>query len=142
MVPCIFSSININHVVAELNCKFCLFADDFRLFLATAISKSNYSVSHSILQRDINTLYSTSSSWGLSFLVGKCARMNFCRNFLDAPVPLPHFMRNQTIQDVDNHKDLGVRVDSSLKVSLACKGNYWLGWRHWFQYFQGYPLQI
>lgn len=44
--------------------------------------------------------------------------MNFCRNFLYAPAPLPYFIGNQPIQDVDNYKDLGVRVDSSLKFHL------------------------
>lgn len=70
------------------------------------------------LQNDINLLHETSCSWGLSFSVGKCVRMNFCRNFHNAPIPLPYFIDDQPIKDVDNHRDLGVRVDASLKFHL------------------------
>ena len=108
----------INHVVSQLSCKFCLFADDLKLYLASSRTKSDYLLSHMNMQSDINLLYRTSVSWGLSFSFGKCVRMNFCRNFLDAPVPPPYFIADQPIKDVDNHKDLGVRVDASLKFHL------------------------
>lgn len=110
--------IYINHVVSQLSCKFCLFADDLKLYLASSISKSDYLISHYNLQKDIDLLYNTSSSWGLSFSVSKCVRMYFCRNFYDVPIPLPYHINNEPIKDVDNHKDLGVRVDTSLKFHL------------------------
>ena len=44
--------------------------------------------------------------------------MNFCRNVLNAPVPLPYFIADQPIKDVNNHKNLGVRVDASIKFHL------------------------
>ena len=113
--------IYINYVVSQLSCKFCLFADDLKLYLASSRSKSEYASSHMKLQNDINLLHRTSVSWGLSFSVGKCVRMNFCRNFLDAPVPISYFIADQPIKDVDNHKDLGVRVDNSLKFHLHIK---------------------
>ena len=108
----------INHVVSQLSCKFCLFADDLKLYLASSLSKSDNSYSHISLQSDINLLHRISSSWGLSFSVGKCARINFCRNFHNIPVLLPYFIGDQPIKDVNNHKDLGVRVDASLKFHL------------------------
>lgn len=110
--------IYINHVVSGLTCKFCLFADDLKLFLASVISKSDHFISHLHLQRDINLLFNTSRSWGLSFSIGKCVRMNYCKSFQDASVLLQYFIGEQSILDVDNHKDLGVRIDSSLKFHL------------------------
>lgn len=44
--------------------------------------------------------------------------MQFCRNFLDAPVLQPYFIADQPIKDANSHKGLGVQVDASLKFHL------------------------
>ena len=115
----------INHVVSQLTCKFCLFVDDLKLYLASSLSKSDYLSSHDTLQSNINLLHRTSSSWGLSFSLHKCVRMNFHRNFLDAPVPMPYFIGDHPIEEVETHKDLGVRVDTSLKFHLHVREIAW-----------------
>lgn len=111
----------VNHVVDGLNSNFCLFADDLKLYLASPMVRSgkdglvNF---QNILQHDIDLLYSRSSSWGLSFSVGKCARLNFCRNFNDVSRLQQYFIGNQPIPNVSCYRDLGVKVDISLKFHL------------------------
>ena len=89
-----------------------------KLFLASVISESDHFISHLHLQRDINLLFNISRSWGLSFSYSKCARMNFCWSFQDTPALLQHYIGEQPVLYVDNHKDLGVRIDSFLKFHL------------------------
>ena len=61
--------IYVNHVVSQLNCKFMIFADDTKLYLAHS---DNLPASQSYLQADIDTLVRTGSSWGLVMNTAKC----------------------------------------------------------------------
>ena len=122
---------------------FSLFAINLKLYLASSSSKSDHLLSHTSLQRDINLLHRTSSSWGLSFSVMKSVRMNFCRKFLDAPVPSPHFLADQRITDVASHKDLEVQINTWPTIHLRVRD---IGGkatqRYLLFYFEMYSLLI
>lgn len=111
-----FLFIYITHVVSSLNYKFCLFADEHKLFLASVISKSEHLISYLHLEGYIDILFNTSISWGCFFSSGKYVRMNSCRNFPDTAVLLLFFTGEQPILVVNNLKDLGVRIDFSSQV--------------------------
>ena len=59
--------IYINHVVEGISAKFCLFADDLKLYLAFPHDKLKFQDGCASMQRDINLLSARSSSWGLKF---------------------------------------------------------------------------
>lgn len=46
--------VNTNHIGSHLCCKFCLFADNLKLYLTSSLSKSDDLLSHNMLQCDIN----------------------------------------------------------------------------------------
>ena len=78
-------SIFINFVTDGLDSKFCLFADDLKLYLAVP---SNEAPSV-LLQSNITILNERSSSWGLDFSQTKCRVMRFARRkFTHLPPPL------------------------------------------------------
>ena len=70
--------IYVNHVVAHLNTKYMIFADDVKLYLA---HENELSTSQQALQTDIDTLVATSSSWGLHMNASKCV----CTRFSPGP---------------------------------------------------------
>lgn len=107
--------IHFNHAVSGFNCKFCLFVDDLFIF-SPVVLESDHFISHLHLQSSNNLLFHTSRSWGLSFSLGKCLRMNFCLQ--DAPVLLQYFIGEQSILDAENHKVIRVKINSSLKFHL------------------------
>ena len=110
LAPTLFS-IFINFVTDGLDSKFCLFADDLKLYLAVS---SNEAPSV-LLQSNITTLNDRSSSWGLDFSQTKCRVMRFARKkFTQLPPPL-YYLNGEQVEIVTNHRDLGVIVDSSLK---------------------------
>lgn len=91
------------------------FCHDLKLYLA---SLSLIIYSHINLQGDINLFHRTSTvAHGVSFSIGKCVCINYCRNFLNAPVPFPCFIADQHVKDIASHKNLGVGVDVSLKFT-------------------------
>ena len=104
--------IYINYVVEGLESVCLLFADDLKLCL-TGGSKSGR-----VLQDDINLLYDRSQSWGLSFSIQKCACLSFCRLRFDAPQRSQYYLGGDPIPNVDDFRDLGIRIDSSLKFHL------------------------
>ena len=59
----------INHVVHDLRSKYCLFADDLKLYIASTCS--SYSLSSDILQCDLKTVHDRRISWGLPFSADK-----------------------------------------------------------------------
>ena len=107
--------IYINFVTDGLGSKFCFFADDLKLYLADCYMSSPLGDAHSVLQEDIDLLYARSSSWGLSFSVYKCARLHFHRQFAILPPVASYFLGNQSIPEASEFRDLGVKVDVSLK---------------------------
>ena len=69
--------IYVNNVVSGLRCKYKIFADDIKLYLSsTPIPPGSGMLD---LQRDIDLLVNTASSWGLIMNVSKCACLRFGR---------------------------------------------------------------
>ena len=64
--------IYINHVASNLCCKYKIFADDLKIYMSIDHGTS-YQRDTSAFQRDIDTLCSTSKSWGLYMNSKKCA---------------------------------------------------------------------
>ena len=106
--------IYVNHVVANLKCKFMIFADDIKLYLT---HQSDLPFPEEILQMDIDTLVETGASWGLLLNVDKCKCMRFSPSSreLHPSGPSPYNISSDPIDFVAKHKDLGVIIDSSLK---------------------------
>ena len=70
-----------------------------------------------VLQDDIDTLVSTSRSWGLIMNVSKCVCIRFCSRSHAVPYEgfSPYTVGTEHINFVSSHSNLGVRVDRSLK---------------------------
>ena len=104
----------VNNVVANLNCKFMIFADDIKLYLA---HHSDLPFPQEVLQSNINLLVETSASWGLMMNVDKC----FCIRFSPGsrgryqPGSSPYSIGPNAISLAYKHKDLGLIIDGSLK---------------------------
>ena len=68
----------INHITADLNSKYMIFADDLKLYLKFS-QPANTANAIAELQRDIDKLYQTATSWGLVFCSEKCVNIRFKR---------------------------------------------------------------
>lgn len=104
----------VNAVVSGISSKFCLFADDLKLYLASSRGVYDELVVDS-LQADLDMIFAKSRSWGLEFSVNKCCCMRFCRRFSDRPDLHAYSIGGSFIENVSFHKDLGVLIDDSLK---------------------------
>ena len=107
----------INHITANLPCKFTIFADDLKLYIQCPKSYFSPGSPHFIveLQECIDLLYRTATSWGLRFAPDKCVHLRFCRSTIINPYPHVYTINNVPIKQVNKHKDLGVVVDNNLK---------------------------
>ena len=110
LAPTLFS-IFINFVTDGLDAKFCLFADDLKLYVAV----SSNDAPSTLLQSSINILNDRSSSWGLNFSQTKCRVMRFARKKFDNLPPPVYYLNGAQVEVVSKHRDLGITVDSSLK---------------------------
>ena len=120
----------INFVVSSLSCKFKIFADDIKLYLAFD-SLSPTHEDFSVLQADVDQLVRTSAAWGLKMNSDKCVVIRFAPK--SSPLPFsglsPYKIDDEYIKFVTCHSDLGVCVDRSLKFhehirrSVAVVGN-------------------
>ena len=104
----------VNHVVANLSCKFMIFADDIKLYLA---HQSDLPFPQEVLQSNIDKLVETSASWGLQMNVDKCFCMRFAPSSraLYQAGPSPYSIGPNAISYALKHKDLGIIVDNTLK---------------------------
>ena len=76
-----------------------------------------------VLQDDVDLLYARSRSWGLSFSVNKCARLNFKRGN-SLPSVQTYFLGGNSIPNLNQYRDLGVMVDTSLRFHLHIREIY------------------
>ena len=107
--------IYINHIAANLTCRYKIFADDLKIYACVHHRSSpDHSPSMADVQSDIDTLYDTSLSWGLKMNPKKCAVLRFSREFAEL-TPAVYFMNGTVIPPVKSHVDLGVQVDTDLK---------------------------
>ena len=67
-----------------------------------------------LLQEDLNKLVSWGKTWQMSFNVSKCKTMHIGSS------KLCYSMDNTILVTVDEEKDLGVVISSSLKPSSQC----------------------
>ena len=106
----------INFVVSSLSCKFKIFADDIKLYLAFD-SMSPTSDDFTILQTNIDQLVKSSAAWGLMMNVDKCVAMRFAPKSSTLPYSglSPYKINDDYIKFVNCHSDLGVCIDRSLK---------------------------
>ena len=103
--------IYVNHVVADLSCKYSIFADDIKIYLSSTTNNFD-TAGHAQLQGDIDLLVRTSTSWGLKLNSDKCKQLCFGNR----RVPPPTFLvAGAPIETVNSHRDLGVMVDDRLK---------------------------
>ena len=74
-----------------------------------------------VLQTDLDKLTDIAICWNLSLNVGKCVVLRFSRRFAGCNVvgnKFEYMIGNETLEIVENHRDLGVIVDSSLKFHV------------------------
>ena len=92
-----------------------IFADDLKLYFYIPISKLNDANFIEVIQEDINILFNTASSWGLTFAADKCVHLRFARSVQVPVVGSFYNLNGVPIQSRSSHKDLGITVESSLK---------------------------
>lgn len=102
----------VNHICSSLTCNYMMFADDLKLYLQHP-DNSSFLASPD-LQHNINSLASTSASWGLQFAPQKCVHIRFRRG-RDVDVGPLYFLDGVGLRLVDSHKDLGITVDNKLR---------------------------
>ena len=108
--------IYINHIASKLKCSFKIFADDLKIYTSvdrrqSMITQDEYEAQ---VQADIDTLFTTSESWGLHMNSDKCAVLRFSRGLRDTP--RAHYTLNgRCLPTPSSHSDLGVIVDDTLK---------------------------
>ena len=106
----------INHIASKFKCRFKIFADDLKMYASVDNRGRTLSLDEfeAQVQADINTLYTTSESWGLHLNTAKCAVLRFSRG--SRGTPLAHYTLNgHCLPTPTSHGDLGVIVDNSLK---------------------------
>ena len=107
--------IYINHIASDLSSQYKIFADDLKIYACVHHRSSpDDGPTAASMQSDIDTLYRTSSSWGLQMNPKKCAVLRFSRPYSDL-TPAVYHMNGLAIPSVNSHMDLGVLVDTSFK---------------------------
>ena len=107
----------INHVASELTCSHKIFADDLKVFMK--LDKEDPLLSTKNLQKDIDLLHTTASSWGLAMNVQKCAVLCFRRRY-HSQLSTTYTLAGTRIPHVSSYTDLGVVVDDDMKFHEHC----------------------
>lgn len=107
--------------------KLALFADDSKLY-NTLTSTS----SCDILQSDLNSLYSWSMDWDMTFNISKCLIMNMSRKRSPRYATLDYHLGGDCLQVATVTKDLGVSISNDLSWAdhihqMCAKANRTLG---------------
>ena len=105
----------IDHVVGGLTCKFKIFADDIKIYLAYELTTGDSA--SELLQENIDRLVDTAASWNMDINSSKCAVLRFSPR--NCPLPStgssPYSVGGMSLQFAQSHNDLGVVVHESLK---------------------------
>ena len=106
--------IYVNHVATNLSCRYKIFADDIKLYLAHVPGISGGEIN---LQHNVNLLVATASSWGLQMNPSKCVCMRFSPRSCSLPFEgvSPYDLNGTYINFVLSYSDLGVVVDRDFK---------------------------
>ena len=103
----------INHVAANLSCKYMIFADDLKVY--TRIDPCDTSEEQAnAFQEDVRRLNETADSWGLKMNLKKTVALRFRRRFHPVTPPL-YMLGDRVIPVVSSQTDLGVIIDDTLK---------------------------
>ena len=117
--------IYVNHLPSYIKCECKIFADDLKIYLPIRSLSAYLTVEDiSNCQRDINTICNISNSWGLSLNIEKCVTIRFFRGTFPEPdigSYNSYSLNGTDIQRVNDHKDLGVLVDTSLRFHMHTK---------------------
>ena len=100
--------IYINDLPENIKSHIFLFADDCKFFREIRTPEDT-----DIMQADLDTLYEWSQKWLLTFHPGKCVNLKISLR-KDAQTHVYHLGNNE-LKNVDEVKDLGVKVDVMLK---------------------------
>ena len=103
--------IYINDLDSGLLSKLLKFADDTK-----ALWVINDDSDVACLQSDLDKLSDWSSKWLMSFNINKCSVMHFGYSNKNAT----YILNGEVIKEVTEEKDLGVIIQSNLKVDLQC----------------------
>ncbi|KAK3857056.1 hypothetical protein Pcinc_036668 [Petrolisthes cinctipes] len=111
--------IYINHIPSYIRSKCKFFADDLKLYMKIRHNATHpLAVDLSSLQKDIDNISRVAASWGLNFNPNKCVVIRCQRGSVDwtAVGSLQHYhLDNSDLSLADNHRDLGILVDNTLK---------------------------
>nr|VZI19006.1 unnamed protein product [Spirometra erinaceieuropaei] len=103
----------VNDCTNELDCDIAMFADDIKIW-----STIRSEVDEARLQTNLGHLEQWSKDWLLPFNVNKC---NFLRvGVTSSPNHTVYHLTGKPLQVIDDKKDLGVWITTSLKPSLQC----------------------
>ena len=103
--------IYINDIDHEIASSVLKFADDTKIFYKVACPEAAFT-----LQDDLNKLYDWSIEWQMLFNSEKCG----CIHIGKKNMGFDYFIGEQRINNVDEEKDLGVFISSSLKSEVHC----------------------
>ena len=101
----------INDIDSDIVSRLSKFADDTKLF-----SEASSTEQALLLQQDLDNLYQWSQDWLMLFNIKKCKVMHLGQNNMHVSYKLG----GETLSTVDEEKDLGVIIQSDLKVSAQC----------------------
>ena len=107
----------INNIGAGLKCRYKIFADDLKIYSVVAhkgASDLHYQQAVFSLQNDINKLFNTGVSWGLSMNSSKCVVMRFHGGNWDLPPPC-YFLNGVPLSIASAYKDLGVIIEPNMR---------------------------
>ncbi|KAK4301513.1 hypothetical protein Pmani_015650 [Petrolisthes manimaculis] len=98
--PPLLFLIFINYLRANLTCNYMIFADDLKLHIQFSMKSPDQLFQD--LQTNIDTLSTTTSSWGLKFAPNKCVHLRFrCGQEVDDHIS--DITRVSSHQEVDDH---------------------------------------
>ena len=107
----------VNNIADQLSTDYKIFADDLKLYACVGFRFSGNTPPPSLVtevQRDIDVLHSTASSWGLAMNPKKCVVIHF-PNRTHVQNSVRFTLGGQPLLAVTSHTDLGVIIDSDLK---------------------------
>lgn len=113
----------VNYIGSQLSCKYMIFADDLKLYFKFSRPASYLSMGLPEIQSDIDILFETASSWGLSFAAGKCVHLRFSRPLEHAVGDSLYSLGGTAIKRTPSHKDLGITVETNLKFHQHIKAS-------------------
>ena len=115
----LFFLVYINDLAVGLKCNVKLFADDTSLF--TVVEDSNTAAND--MNHDLNSISQWAHAWRMSFNPDpqkQAVELTFSRKKIEIDHPVIHF-NDISVKKVDEHKHLGITLDSKLSFSAHIK---------------------